>query len=60
MILGVVKSQGLDLLAICLIRMLEFSEECCGILHELLAMDADTNVRNMASDLQDTALLDIQ
>ena len=27
--------------------------------HELLAMDADTNVRNMATDLQDISLLDI-
>ena len=34
-----------------------FCEECYGIIHELLAMDADTNVRNMAADLQDITLL---
>ena len=34
-----------------------FCEECSGILHEFLTMDADTNVRRMATDLQYTALL---
>ena len=34
-----------------------FCEERSGILHEFVTMDADTNVRNMATDLQDTALL---
>ena len=32
--------------------------ENANILQELLAMDADINVRNMATDLQDIALLD--
>ena len=32
-------------------------EECSGILHEFLTMDADINVRRMATDLQYTALL---
>ena len=31
-----------------------FCEECCGI---LLTMEVDTNVRNMAADLQDIAWL---
>ena len=49
----VVKPKGLHLLAICLIKNAQVScEECCGILHELLATDADSNVRNMATDLQ--------
>ena len=39
-----------------LIRMLEFSLK--NATHELLAMNAETNVRNMATGLQDTALLD--
>ena len=34
-----------------------FCEEHSGILHEFRTMDADTNVRNMATDLQDTTLL---
>lgn len=34
-----------------------FCEERSGFLHEFLTMDADTNVRNIATDLQDTALL---
>ena len=29
-----------------------FCEECCSIFHEL-TMDADTNIRNVATDLQD-------
>ena len=57
MILVVVIPKGLDLLAICLIRLLEFSVRM-HLLHELLATVADTNVRNMATDLQDIALLD--
>ena len=35
-----------------------FSEECCGILHELLETGTDTNVRYIAMDLRDIALLD--
>ena len=31
---------------------------CDGILHELLIADADTKVRNLATNLQDIALLD--
>ena len=38
-----------------LIRMLEFSVKNA---HELLAMNADTNVTNIATDLEDIALLD--
>ena len=34
-----------------------FCEDNSGVLHEFLTMDADTNVRIMAADLQDTALL---
>ena len=39
--------------------MLEFSvKNAVAFFYELLATDADTNVRNLATDLQDTALLD--
>ena len=44
-------------LAICLIRMLEYSVKNAVAFFKLLAMDADTNVRNIATNLQDKALL---
>ena len=47
-----------DLALLASLRMLDFCEECCGIPHELLATGADTDVRNMAADLQNIALLD--
>ena len=56
MILVVVKPIGLDLLAICLIRMLEFFVKYAVAF--FLTTDAKTNVRNMATDLHNTALLD--
>ena len=51
--LVVVKSKGLDLLAICLISVSVLCEKCCGILLELLETGTDTNVRYIAMDLQD-------